>query len=39
LKTADRRAALARVEMAQVVARSIISELAALLDAKLSELG
>jgi hypothetical protein len=39
LKTADRRAALARVEMAQVVARSIISELAALVDAKLSELG
>jgi tetratricopeptide (TPR) repeat protein len=39
LKTADRRAALARVEMAQIVARSIISELAALLDAKLSELG
>jgi hypothetical protein len=39
LKPADRRAAMARVELAQVVARSIINELASYLDSRLSELG
>ncbi|RDE15958.1 MAG: hypothetical protein C4K47_02115 [Candidatus Thorarchaeota archaeon] len=39
LKTPDRRVALARVELAQVVARSIINELASYLDARLSEVG
>jgi tetratricopeptide (TPR) repeat protein len=38
LKIGDKRAAQARVELAQVVARSIINDLAALLDSKLTEL-
>jgi tetratricopeptide (TPR) repeat protein len=39
LKTPERPAGSARVELAQVVARSIINELASYLDARLSELG
>jgi len=38
LKTGDKRAAQSRVELAQVIARSIVNELAALLDSKLTEL-
>lgn len=38
-KATDRRAALAKAELAQVVARSIVNELAAVIDARLSELG
>ena len=39
LKAPDRRASLARVELAQVLARSIVSELASYLEGRLKELG